>query len=481
MDEFEYMDGPTITQYVQRNNPDSPSQGAPKSENVVLVKRVNNTDSEFYRLLLGSDRYLNDPSDITLYLANIPSQKDKNVNDLDSPFYSQLGLKFRPNSTSSLTANTAYIKFNEQDGGYSCLSHIINDVGIYMYSNTDPDLSATTVQSKLWRYIGNQNLNGYSNYLDIAVEQNTYYNAIVSGGLALKLKAVNVNFETGGLFFNDVQFLNIVNANFNIGNANMRLTLNASNYIERYTNGVAYTMWDSSHNGHGTQMNADMLDGYHSSYFTNANNISAGILSIDRGGLGTNIFGEMTVPAHTTVYNVKSFKPVPILHDMGAVPPTEANGYIPMVGTLFTENCIVTTNSVRRLVTETRQESFNRAYMSNGGYFGVSPLPARADHTHFYKEYFSLLGSNEGGLGYASWNDNDVPVYTSPNGSFTPLIKLSGFNQNLSESGIYNGNGKVYDDAGIYFNDPTIHNGESVNLAREDHQHEYIKYQYQIW
>ena len=175
INQYDYLtgSGTAITTYIQRNWSGSPSPGDPGSENLTLVKRVDDNISEFYRLMVGTDRYLNDPTDISLYLANILPEDGIDANDLSLPQYSQIGLKYRPNATSNLTVNTVFVKYHES-GNKWVYSLINSGVGMYAeYDTIDPLQNSVYLRGRKVKMIGNTaniNPSNIINYLEVDVD-----------------------------------------------------------------------------------------------------------------------------------------------------------------------------------------------------------------------------------------------------------------------------------------------------------------------
>jgi hypothetical protein len=74
------------------------------------------------------------------------------------------------------------------------------------------------------------------------------------------------------------------------------------------TRAAAYH-WNSSNDGAGTGMDADLLDGQQGTFYTNATNIVTGTLATDHGGTGLTVFAANEYFKATSTSVVDQFTP----------------------------------------------------------------------------------------------------------------------------------------------------------------------------
>ena len=241
INQYDYLtsNGTAITKYIQRNYTGSSTPGDPGSENLALVKRINDSDSEFYRLMVGTDRYLNDPTDISVYIANILPEDGVNANDPSLPQYSQIGLKYRPDSESNLSVNVAYIKYHESGDKWT-YSVINSGVGIYAeYDTVNQNNSTVYLRGRKVKLIGNTaNINAANINKHIEFDINTYGAATMTVNDELNIVATSINMIVSGI---DISMNNgSINASLTSVSVDAtNINLNASSWFGIQSNNIA--------------------------------------------------------------------------------------------------------------------------------------------------------------------------------------------------------------------------------------------------
>jgi len=161
-----------------------------KERNLVLVKRiggVSNDTSEFYRLLLGADEYPSSQN-ATLTLTNIIPDGGGVTDALDA-FYAHIAFKFRPDSASNPSFNTAYIYYIEDSGTSVNTLNIEN--GSAAYALVDDTLNTKVfaiAKGNEWRFVGEYtDYVGPTNLIGMSLQSGTEATLYTNGNLTLKI------------------------------------------------------------------------------------------------------------------------------------------------------------------------------------------------------------------------------------------------------------------------------------------------------
>jgi len=231
VNQFDYLtsSGTAITTYIQRNWSGSPSPGDPGSENLALVKRVDDNISEFYRLMVGTDRYLNDPTDISLYLVNILPESGITATDPSLPQFSQIGLKYRPDASNNMTVNTVFMKYHEKDNKW-VYSLINSGVGMYAVNNIlDSTQNKVILRGRKTQFVGNTaNIDPINIISRLEVDVNTVGAIIMNANANLTVDSdatLYINGDTEVRVTSPLAYFNTAIFNVNAPNAAISGTL----------------------------------------------------------------------------------------------------------------------------------------------------------------------------------------------------------------------------------------------------------------